>query len=157
MLVSYLRAAMRQATYEILPEDGSFYGQISDCPGVYANETTLEKCREVLEEVLEEWVLFRVHRNLDLPAFGDIGKGLLIRLLRQGKILREEWEQLSLMRILSMASDGKRGSCGEGNFMIPKPFRHKLTDEKTSGALCPPPVSASQRPRVADSTATASR
>lgn len=72
MLVNYLRAAMRQATYEMLSDDGSFYGEIPRCVGVYANETTLEECRDVLEEVLEEWILFRIHRNLDLPVFDGL-------------------------------------------------------------------------------------
>jgi predicted RNase H-like HicB family nuclease len=31
---------------------------------VYANASTLEACREELREVLEEWILFRVSRNL---------------------------------------------------------------------------------------------
>jgi len=68
MLSEYLRAAMRHAKYELLSEDGSFYGEIPDFRGVYANQATLESCREQLEEVLEEWVLFRVSRNLELPV-----------------------------------------------------------------------------------------
>jgi predicted RNase H-like HicB family nuclease len=39
---------------------------------VYANAKTLEDCREQLREVLEEWVLFRVHRNLPLPVIDVI-------------------------------------------------------------------------------------
>jgi predicted RNase H-like HicB family nuclease len=42
-------------------------GEIPGFEGVYANATTLESCREELEEVLEEWILFRVSRNLPLP------------------------------------------------------------------------------------------
>ena len=68
MLTEYLQAAMRRAKYEILPDDGSFYGEIPDFQGVYANQATLESCRELLEEVLEDWVLFRVSRNLELPV-----------------------------------------------------------------------------------------
>jgi len=36
MLTEYLRAAMRRAKYEILPDDASFYGEIPDFQGVYA-------------------------------------------------------------------------------------------------------------------------
>ena len=64
MLLEYIQAALRRAKYEILPDDGSYYGEIPQCNGVYANADTLEDCREQLREVLEEWVLFRVHRNL---------------------------------------------------------------------------------------------
>ncbi|MGO9601312.1 MAG: type II toxin-antitoxin system HicB family antitoxin [Isosphaeraceae bacterium] len=72
MLLEYLQAALRHATYEILPDDGSYYGAILECPGVYATAVTLENCREELREVLEEWVLLRVHRNLPVPAIDGI-------------------------------------------------------------------------------------
>ena len=68
MLLEYIQAALRHAKYEILPDDGSYYGEIPECAGVYANAETLEDCREQLREVLEEWLLFRVHRNLALPT-----------------------------------------------------------------------------------------
>lgn len=35
---------------------------------MWANADTLEACREELEEVLEEWILFRVSQNLSLPV-----------------------------------------------------------------------------------------
>ena len=47
-------------------------GEIPECNGVYANAGTLEDCREQLQEVLEEWVLFRVHKHLPLPAIDGI-------------------------------------------------------------------------------------
>ena len=72
MLTSYIRAAMRRAKYEILSDDGSFYGEIPGFEGVYANAKTLEACREELEGVLEEWILFRVSRNLKLPVVNGI-------------------------------------------------------------------------------------
>ena len=72
MLTDYLKSALHHAQYEILDDDGSFYGEITPCPGVYANAETLEACREQLAEVLEEWVLFRIHRNLDLPIIDGI-------------------------------------------------------------------------------------
>jgi len=71
-LTDYLRAALREATYEILPNGEGFYGEIPGFQGVYANAGTLEACRQELEEVLEEWVLVRVSQNLDLPRAGGI-------------------------------------------------------------------------------------
>ncbi len=68
MLTEYIQAAMRQAKYEILSDDGSFYGEIPGFQGVYANAETLEKCREELAEVLDEWILFRISRNHSLPV-----------------------------------------------------------------------------------------
>lgn len=72
MLLEYIQAALGHAKYEILPDDGSYYGEIAECNGVYANAQTLEECREELRQVLEEWVLFRVHKNLPLPSIDDI-------------------------------------------------------------------------------------
>ena len=72
MLTEYIRAAMRRARYEILKDDGTFYGEIPEFNGVYANADTLEACREELEEVLEEWILFRISRNLTLPIVEGI-------------------------------------------------------------------------------------
>ena len=72
MLTDYIRASMHLAKYEILEDDGTFYGEIPGFNGVYANADTLEKCREELEEVLEEWIFFRVSRNLPLPVVEGI-------------------------------------------------------------------------------------
>jgi predicted RNase H-like HicB family nuclease len=72
MLTKYIRGAMRQAHFEILADDGTFYGEIPGFNGVYANATTLEGCREELEEVLEEWILLRVSRHLALPTVEGI-------------------------------------------------------------------------------------
>ncbi len=67
MLTAYIRAAMGKAKYEILPDNGAYYGEIPGFQGVYATAATLEACREELESTLEDWVLFRVSRNLALP------------------------------------------------------------------------------------------
>ena len=68
MLTRYIQSAMRRAKYEILPDDHTFYGEIPGFAGVYANAATLEACRDELAEVLEEWILFRVSKNLPLPV-----------------------------------------------------------------------------------------
>lgn len=72
MLIEYIQAGLRHASYEILPDDGSFYGEISLCNGVYANAATLEDCRAQLAEVLEEWIFFRVFQYLSLPIIDGI-------------------------------------------------------------------------------------
>ncbi|MFH1560652.1 MAG: type II toxin-antitoxin system HicB family antitoxin [Chloroflexota bacterium] len=68
MIREYITAALAKAHYETLPDDGSCYGEIPDFNGVYANAPTLEVCRNLLEEVLEEWLLLRISRNLDIPV-----------------------------------------------------------------------------------------
>lgn len=55
---------MRKAKYEKLEEDNSFYGEIPDFKGVYANEATLEECRNELESVLEDWILFSISKHI---------------------------------------------------------------------------------------------
>jgi predicted RNase H-like HicB family nuclease len=72
MITSYIRAAMGQAKYEILADDGTFYGEVPGFDGVYSNADNLEACRAELEEVLEEWILFRVSRGLPLPVVDGI-------------------------------------------------------------------------------------
>lgn len=68
MIRQYIDRAMEHAKYELLSDDGSFYGEITQCRGVYANAKTLEQCRNELEEILEEWILFRIHKNLSIPV-----------------------------------------------------------------------------------------
>jgi len=68
MLTDYIKAALRRAKYEILPDDHSFYGEIPAFDGVYANADSLEACRDELAEVLEDWILFRISKNLSLPV-----------------------------------------------------------------------------------------
>ncbi len=72
MLTKYLEAAMRHAHYEILKDDGTYYGEIPECRGVYANARSLEECRDELAQVLEDWLLFRIHKNLPLPKIDGL-------------------------------------------------------------------------------------
>jgi len=68
MLIQYIQTAMRQAKYEVLSDDGSFYGEIPGFQGVYANAETLEDCRNKLAEVLEEWIFLHLADNTPLPV-----------------------------------------------------------------------------------------
>lgn len=68
MIREYLDAAMAKAHYEILPDDQSYYGEIPGFQGVFSNAPTLEECRQILEEVLEEWLLLSISRNLPIPV-----------------------------------------------------------------------------------------
>lgn len=72
MLTEYIRAAMGRARYEILEDDGSFYGEIPGFDGVWANAETLEDCRDELEEVLEGWIVLSLRKNLPLPTVDGI-------------------------------------------------------------------------------------
>ena len=72
MIREYISIAMTGAQYETLSDDGSWYGEIPGFQGVYSNAATLEECRIELEEVLEEWLLFSISRNLDVPVVDGI-------------------------------------------------------------------------------------
>ena len=67
----YIKVAMSKACYELLPDDGTFYGDIAGFDGVYANAATLEVCQNELEEVLEEWILLCTSRHFPLPFIVD--------------------------------------------------------------------------------------
>ena len=56
MLTAYIQATMEKAQYKILDDETNF-GEIASFQGVWASEDTLEECRRVLQEVLEEWLL----------------------------------------------------------------------------------------------------
>ena len=72
MLADYIRAAMRRAQYEILSDDGTFYGAIPGFQGVWANAATLEACREELQEVLEGWMVLGLRPGHLLPVVDNI-------------------------------------------------------------------------------------
>ena len=72
MLSEYIRAALRKAKYEILPDDGQFYGEIPGLRGVYAHAPTLEECREQLKTVLEDWLLVCLSQRIPVPAVDGI-------------------------------------------------------------------------------------
>lgn len=71
VLTNYVASAMENASYKIL-DDNSYYGEIKECPGVWANESTLEECRRVLQEVLEEWLLLKLRDRDPLPLIKGI-------------------------------------------------------------------------------------
>ena len=72
MLTDYMKAALKRAKYEILEDDGTFYGEIPDLPGVWANAKTLEECRDQLEEVVEDWILLGVRFGDPIPILDGI-------------------------------------------------------------------------------------
>ncbi|MDI6711398.1 MAG: type II toxin-antitoxin system HicB family antitoxin [Thermoanaerobacterales bacterium] len=71
VLSAFVAAAMAEVRYKML-DDGTFFGEIPSCPGVWANESTLERCREVLQEVLEEWLVLKLRDRDPLPPVGGI-------------------------------------------------------------------------------------
>ncbi len=71
MLSDYISQKLAQARYKIL-EDRTYFGKISGLQGVWASEKTLEKCRETLREVLEEWLILKLRDGDSIPDFPSI-------------------------------------------------------------------------------------
>lgn len=72
MLLEYVQAAMAKAKYEILSDDGTYYGCIPGFKGVWANADTLEECRTELQSVLEDWILLGIRFGDRLPTVNGI-------------------------------------------------------------------------------------
>ena len=49
-----------------------FYGEIPDCPGVWASGKTLEECRQNLLEGLEGWIILGLQRGHPIPVIDGI-------------------------------------------------------------------------------------
>jgi len=79
MIRDYLDEALKRARYAQL-EDGTYCAEVRGLRGVVATGDTLESCRATLQEVVEEWVLVRVSRGLEVPALG----GARIRIRKAG-------------------------------------------------------------------------
>ena len=77
MLTNYLQAALVLAHYELM-ENGSFFGSIPPCAGVWAEAATLEACREELRSALEGWVLLGLQRGDTLPVIADLDLNLKV-------------------------------------------------------------------------------
>ena len=71
ILIAFIEATMHEAKYKIF-EDGTFFGEIPSCPGVWANEKTQDECSDVLREVLEEWIILKLRNGDQLPSIGGI-------------------------------------------------------------------------------------
>jgi len=72
MLTRYILEAMKKAPYKTLP-NGSCFGQIPGLAGVWANERTPGRCRQVLQEVLEEWLVLKLRDGDPIPRMGRFG------------------------------------------------------------------------------------
>ena len=72
LLAEYIEIAMRDATFVIFVEDGTYYGDIYGFQGVWANADTLEECRKELAEVLEDWIILGIEHGHEIPVLPSI-------------------------------------------------------------------------------------
>jgi len=72
MLAHYLDVAMEMAQYEILEEDGTYWGEIPGLQGVWARHQTLAGCQRELREALSDWVALRLRLGLEIPELAQM-------------------------------------------------------------------------------------
>lgn len=72
MLANYIDKAMELAVYEILKDEGKYWGEIPGLQGVWARYETLEGCRRELREALSDWLALRLRLGLPIPVLADI-------------------------------------------------------------------------------------
>ena len=70
MITRYVDRALRRAKYRQV--DGLYCATVPGLRGIIATGATLEKCRDQLAEIVEEWVLVRVARRLPIPRVGGV-------------------------------------------------------------------------------------
>ncbi len=72
MLSEYIQKALDKARYKLL-DDGTWFAEIPDFEGVWANAETVEECRHELVEVLEEWLVLKIRDRDPVPEIEGVG------------------------------------------------------------------------------------
>ena len=72
LLVEYIAIAMQGFVYEILEDDGSYFGTVPGFQGAWANADTLEECCRELAEVLEDWIILGIELGHPIPVLPPI-------------------------------------------------------------------------------------
>ena len=78
MLAAYLYAAMESAVYEKIEDDGTYWGELPGCQGVWAKHTTLTGCQRELREALSDWIGLRLKLGLELPEIAGINLNQIV-------------------------------------------------------------------------------
>jgi len=71
MLTRYINAAMELATYGTM-SDGTYFGEIPDFHGVWANADSQPACARELRSVLEDWIVLSLSKNMPVPVLGHL-------------------------------------------------------------------------------------
>lgn len=71
MITDYIEKKLNQAKYKII-EKNEYFGEIPELKGVWASAKTLEKCRKMLREVLEDWLILKIKDHDKIPDFNLI-------------------------------------------------------------------------------------
>ena len=72
MLARLIDEAMDRAVYEIIEDEGTFWGEIPGFQGVWARHANLEGCRRELREALSDWIALRLRLGLPIPVVSSL-------------------------------------------------------------------------------------
>lgn len=79
MLSDFIEKKLKEARYRILG-NGTYFGEIPELKGVWANAKNLEDCRKELKSALEDWLLFKLKDGDSVPGIRiGIDKRRLVR------------------------------------------------------------------------------
>ncbi len=81
ILYKYIEKAMSEAVYEKI--DDEYVGKIPCCWGIIAFASTLEKCKDELLSVLEDWILVGIRLGHPLPVVGGIDPNKELNLIKE--------------------------------------------------------------------------
>jgi predicted RNase H-like HicB family nuclease len=70
MITEYINEALSRAKYELIEDENPYYGEIPELQGVWAAGKTLEECRHNLAEVVDDWLVVRLKKGLEIPPLG---------------------------------------------------------------------------------------
>jgi predicted RNase H-like HicB family nuclease len=73
MLTAYIKTALERASCEWLAEDGVFYCEIAELPGVWGTGETEATARAELQDVLEGWLVLGLTKHDPIPDIGGVG------------------------------------------------------------------------------------
>ena len=68
-ITQYIENLLQKAEYEYDKETKSWCASIDDLPGAYAQADTVERVREQLSEVIEDYILVSIQERHSLPDF----------------------------------------------------------------------------------------
>ncbi len=66
MLTEYIQKALEKAQYKEF-DNGTWFAEIPEFEGVWANADNVETCRHELKEVLEEWLILKIRDQDSIP------------------------------------------------------------------------------------------
>ena len=79
MLAKLIDEAMDRAVYEIIEDEGSYWGEIPGFQGVWARHANLEHCRRELREALSDWIALRLRLGLPIPVVASLDLNQLLQ------------------------------------------------------------------------------